>query len=176
MDKLDFPQWFYEALPMLECPGPECGKPLEKRYILAEGIRKSMVHKKSTAFFIEYKCPYCHNVVTLELLKMTLRDFVMEMMTLFASKEDDSEDEVNDCSDKSKSCIKKNKAPKSSKISDTEISEISKVIKTCKSHYDFLKSIGLTDDNIAEIEKDGKKKDMILDRKKKNKNTRTGNN
>jgi len=161
MSKLDFPSWFYEAMPELECPNPKCGKPLEENHIIAEGIRKSMVHKNETAFFIEYKCPKCNNITTIELAKMTLEDFVLDMIGKFTGDKDECEDDTTEHErpNNTKSDREKCHVSVFSKISDKEMKEIKKVIRDCESHYDFLKNIGLTDDKISEIEEEGKKKD-----------------
>jgi hypothetical protein len=163
---LDFPKWFEKALQVLECP--KCNDNIKKEYILAEGIRKSIVHENDTAFFIEYKCPKCLSHATIELTKMSVEEFVLEMVDLFASQDDGEgeksateEDFENfdsaegDSSKKTKNTSKNFR--KKTKITPSEFDGALKMIKSCKTHEEFLLNIGVSQEEIDELGKKGEK-------------------
>lgn len=165
---LEFPRWFKEAMPMLECPS--CHKAVEEGSIVAEGIRKSIAYKDNTAFFIEYKCSHCNNVTTMELTPMTLEDFVMEMLEIFTADDREGKEGNGDKEEskpKAEKEIKKESHKKitrktntngESKMSSDEIVEFKKMLKTCQSNEDFLSNIGVTEEMRKRWEEDYKDK------------------
>lgn len=134
---LDFPDWFYNALHMLHCR--KCKRDVELEFILALGIRKSIMDVNTTSFFIEYACPYCNAHTTMELSPMTMEDLVMEMMDKYANEEDD--DDEGGIAEMSESVS-------GSKISKNEFVNAIEMIRDCETHYDFMLQIGMTEDQI----------------------------
>jgi predicted nucleic-acid-binding Zn-ribbon protein len=154
---LEFPKWFEKALKVIECP--KCNRKIEKDHILAEGIRKSIMYEKETAFFIEYRCPKCDSHATIELTKMTVEDFVMEMVDRFSSEGEDlpleeqssQEDPYDDGEEAEKKKEIDKTPPKKSKISSVEYDAVKDMIKKCESHEEFLLNIGITPDEMEKI-------------------------
>lgn len=145
---LIFPSWFEKALQVLECP--KCHEKIRKEHIIAEGIRNSIVHKGETAFFIEHKCPDCSSHATIELTKMCIEEFALEIMGVLSSQEEREEEsqdktDIYESSDKTKN---EKKPIKKSKISSMEIDEITESIKNCKTHEEFLLDIGVSQEEI----------------------------
>lgn len=188
---LDFPKWFDKAIKVMKCSN--CHQKMSKEHILAEGIRKSIVHENATAFFIEYKCPKCDAHITMELTKMTVEDFVMEMIDQFAEQDmndfegasaeegyyypeetDDSfRNEYDTQAERKKDKKRGRKNRNKSKIADNEFIEIKDIIKNCKTHEEFMLSIGITEDDIKKLsdevnaEKNKDKKEVKKTRKRK---------
>jgi hypothetical protein len=138
---LEFPKWFDNVMHMLDCP--HCHKDLKKPHIMAEGIRKSLASKGETAFFIEYKCPDCNSVTTMELTPMTLSDFVMEMLDKFTDDDYKEEDSEN------KKATKKKKTRRS-KITVKEIAEAKKIFNGCETWDEMMEAVGITEEQKQE--------------------------
>ena len=136
---LEFPKWFDNVVHMLDCP--HCHKDLKKEHVMAEGIRKSLASKGETAFFIEYRCPDCDSVTTMELTPMTLSDFVMEMLDKFTADDYDGGDgEVEE------KVVEKKKKTRKSKITVKEITEAKKRFNDCETWDDVMESVGITEE------------------------------
>ena len=152
---LEFPKWFNEMLPRLTCPN--CKQKVRRRDIVGEGIRKCMSDNTQTAFFIEYCCSKCGKSISMELQKMTLEEFTMELLDIF-TEDIDEMDDISDVPDK-----KNDSDERASKITQKEVDNARSMVKESSSHYDFMMKIGLTDELLEQYEKEygqtwGKKK------------------
>jgi len=165
MSELEFPMWFDEVLKLLECP--QCHSPIKKGNIVAQGIRKSPKGNKSdaddssTSYFIEHHCPKCKQAAVLYIVEKSMQEFVAEMSDVYsgiaASAKDDVKDE-KDGKDEPKKEVKP-APPKKSKISDDEFLEVKQLLKNCSTHHEFLINIGMTQEQLDELEKEYAQKD-----------------
>jgi len=167
---LEFPKWFYETLPYLSCA--KCKSKVKEESITGEGIRKCMSNNEETAFFIEYQCPKCDTATTIELNKMNLEEFTMELLDIFTENieeldelEDESEDddleeweEEDDEHEAARKTVKKSNSSSSknvgSKITLKEVETAKDILRESPSHYDFMMNIGLTDELIEQYRKE----------------------
>jgi len=162
---LEFPKWFNEMLPDLSCPS--CKKGVKESDITGEGIRKCMNNSDQTAFFIEYCCSKCGKSITMELNKMTLEEFTMELLNIF-TEDIDALDELEEIPDPSDNFLDevqydKEKEEIVSKMTQLEVDNVKRVIRESASHHDFMMQIGITDDDLKQYEKEYNN----LDEKKK---------
>jgi len=139
--QLDLPDWFFDALPRLHCR--KCKEGVDVDHVLASGIRKSVVDIDTTAFFIEYKCPYCKTHTTMELSPMTMEELVMEMFDKYTNLGIMEQDE-------SGSIAEQERPTCSSKISKLELANAVTMVRECETHHDFMLQIGMTEDQIKE--------------------------
>jgi len=141
--QLDLPDWFFDALPKLHCRA--CKKGVDIDHIIASGIRKGSVDEDITAFFIEYKCPYCKDHATMELSPMTMEELVMEMLDKYTNSGIMEQDEDYD-----DDAVAERERPCYSKISKSEFVNAITMVRECETHYDFMLQIGMTEDQIKE--------------------------
>jgi len=148
---LDLPSWLGKKFGELKCP--HCNTALKKDNITGQGIMKSENFKNRTVYFIIYDCPDCSKRAIIPLNRMTLEEFVQEMTEEYSDK---NKEESSEEPEKEKSVKKQEekKEVKKTGISQEETDAFLKKLNEVKYHEDFMKYIGISQEDIDNLNKE----------------------
>ena len=130
---IEIPKWILKRLDSWPCQ--ECSSMFSVTGLIGISIRY-VEQKEKTCLFIEYICPKCQVQFTIEIIPMTVEEFVGEMMNEYISGGEK----------KAVKNTKRKKRQAKSKITDEEILEGKRIMEESDSFMDVLVQFGVDPD------------------------------